>query len=112
MKPGVGKMGDVGKALLDRGSPTFPASSFQAVRSTIGMVIASQGTTGFLERKSTFAFFSKGRYQTDINVGVLKARGCIELMLSPLSQVILARLAFRSSPSWTSVNGAGLAADS
>ena len=36
----------------------------------------------------------------------------MELMLSPLSQVILARLPFLNSPSCASVNGAGLAAES
>ena len=42
----------------------------------------------------------------------LKARGWMELMLSPLSQVILAKLAFLTSPSCFSENGAGLAAES
>lgn len=44
--------------------------------------------------------------------GVLKASGCMLLMLSPLSQVTLARLLFLSSASWASVKGAGLAAES
>ena len=56
MNPGEGKIGPAGpeggpawKALLEKGSLTFFASSFQGARSTMGMVIASQGTTGFLE---------------------------------------------------------------
>ena len=40
--------------------------------------------------------------------GFLKARGCMLLMSSPLSQVILARLAFLTSPSCSSVRGDGL----
>ena len=54
-KPGLGPDGPEGdplwKELLDKGSLTFLASSFQGARSTMGMVIASHGTTGFLERE-------------------------------------------------------------
>ena len=44
--------------------------------------------------------------------GFLKARGWMELMLSPLSQVTLARLAFLNCTSCASVNGFGLAFES
>ena len=40
--------------------------------------------------------------------GALKARGCMLLMSSPLSQVILARLTFLTWPSCSSVRGEGL----
>ena len=49
--PAVGPEGSPWNALLDKGSPTVMDSSFQGVRSTMGMVIASHGTTGFLEGK-------------------------------------------------------------
>ena len=45
----AGPEGGPWKALFDKGSLTFLASSFQGVRSTMGIVIASHGTTGFLE---------------------------------------------------------------
>ena len=41
--------------------------------------------------------------------GVLKARGCMLFILSPLSQVTLARLVFRSSASWAGLKGKGAA---
>ena len=41
--------------------------------------------------------------------GVLKARGCMLFILSPLSQVTLARLVFRSSASWAGLKGRGAA---
>ena len=41
--------------------------------------------------------------------GVLKARGCMLCILSPLSQVTLARLVFRSSSSWAGLKGRGAA---
>ena len=56
--PAVGPEGSPWNVLLDKGSPTVMDSSFQGVRSTMGMVIASHGTTGFLEGKnSTFSTF-------------------------------------------------------
>ena len=58
----------------------------------------------------------RGNYQykssTYTGDGFLKANGCMASILSPLSQVILARLAFLSSASWSSAKGAGLAAES
>ena len=40
---------------------------------------------------------------------VLKASGCMLCILSPLSQVTLARLVFRSSSSWAGLKGRGAA---
>ena len=51
MGPAGPEGGPAWKALLVKGSLTFFASSFQGARSTMGMVIASQGTTGFLEQE-------------------------------------------------------------
>ena len=62
------------------------------------------------KKKNIFYFFQQ--IKTYTNVGVLKASGWMELMLSPLSQGILAKLAFLTSPSCFSENGAGLAAES
>ena len=49
---------------------------------------------------------------THAGEGVLRARGCISWMLSPLSQVTRARLARRTSASCGAVKGAGLEAES
>ena len=59
--------------------------SCQGVRSRRGMVMASQGTKGLLQKKKSQIMSQV--LEVYIFEVVLKARGCMLLMLSPLSHV-------------------------
>ena len=87
--------------------------------------MASHGTNGFLKQCFTILTLLTKNEKIFIQLekhcwpvisynaeGFLKARGWMELMLSPLSQVTLARLAFLNCTSCASVNGFGLAFES
>ena len=83
--------------------------SLHGWRLTMGMVRESQGTRGFLEGKVVQVTVSLCMTKPYMLPGFLKARGCMLRMLSPLSQVTLAKLAFLSSSSCSTVKAAGLA---
>ena len=91
----VGAMGASGVICLMLG-PDGWYPSCHGFRSTIGMVMASHGTRGLLKQNIFLNILDFKIVLTYICVGRLKAKGCICLMLSPLSQLIRARLAFLS----------------
>ena len=74
----------------------------------MGMVRESQGTRGFLEEKGIKVTVSIYIITVYMLPGFLKDNGCIMCMLSPLSQVTLAKIAFLSCSSCSAVMAARL----